>query len=55
MGLNTDAWDATNRMAKTNSDRVIVAEGNHVEGLVTRSSIMRWLQTHGQGLAPGQA
>lgn len=56
MGLNADAWEATNRMARTNSDRVIVAEGNHVEGLVTRSSIMRWLQMHArQGLAPGQA
>ncbi|MHB0939738.1 MAG: site-2 protease family protein [Armatimonadota bacterium] len=56
VGLNTDAWEATNRMAQTNSDRVIVAEGNHVEGLVTRGSIVRWLQTHsGRGLAPGQA
>jgi len=54
MHLNEDAWEATNRMAKTNSDRLLVADGDHVEGLVTRSSIMRWLQTHSQqGLAPG--
>jgi len=51
MSVNNDAWDATNRMAQTNSDRVLVAEGDYVEGLVTRSSIMRWLQTHSPGFA----
>jgi len=55
MNLNEDAWDATNRMARTNSDRVLVTEGGHVEGLVTRGSIMRWLQTHASRFAPGQA
>lgn len=52
--LGADAWDATNRMAQTNSDRVLVTENEHVEGLVTRNSILRWLQTHGR-MAPGQA
>ena len=49
-----DAWDAANRMAQTNRDRVIVADHDHVEGLVTRGSLLRWLQTHTR-LAPGQA
>ncbi len=51
---NDDAWDAANRMAQTNSDRVLITDGDHIEGLVTRGSIMRWLQTHTR-LAPGQA
>jgi Zn-dependent protease len=55
MHLDEDAWDATNRMARTKSDRVLVEEDGRVQGLVTRGSIMRWLQTHTQGLAPGQA
>jgi len=55
VNLNDDAWDATNRMARANSDRVLVAEDGHVEGLVTRGSIMRWLQTHQSGFAHGQA
>jgi Zn-dependent protease len=54
ISVEEDAWDATNRMAQTNSDRVLVAEDNRVTGLVTRGSIMRWLQTHGR-LQPGQA
>ena len=49
-----DAWDAANRMAQSNRDRIIIAEHDHVEGLVTRGSILRWLQTHTR-LAPGQA
>ncbi|HEX2950462.1 MAG TPA: site-2 protease family protein [Armatimonadota bacterium] len=41
-----DAWDAANQMSKTQRDQVLVTEGNHVEGVVTRGAIMRWLQTH---------
>jgi Zn-dependent protease/predicted transcriptional regulator len=48
-----DAWAATNRMAQTDRDRVLVTEGDHVEGIVTRGSILRWLQTHKPGYAPG--
>jgi len=54
LSINNDAWDATNRMAQSRSDRVLVAENRHVEGIVTRGSIMRWLQTHTR-LAPGEA
>jgi len=49
-----DAWDAANRMAQSKRDRIIVADQNHVEGLVTRGSLLRWLQTHTR-LSPGQA
>ena len=41
-----DAWVAANRMSQTNRDRVLVTENDHVEGIVTRGAIMRWLQTH---------
>ncbi|HEY3378090.1 MAG TPA: site-2 protease family protein [Armatimonadota bacterium] len=41
-----DAWDAANRMSQTNRDRVLVTERGHVEGVVTRGAIIRWLQTH---------
>lgn len=51
---NNNAWDATNRMVQANSDRVLVEEDDQVKGMVTRSSIMRWLQMHSR-LAPGQA
>lgn len=49
---NNDAWDAANRMAQTERDRVIVTEDGHVEGVVTRGAIVRWLQMHG-GFATG--
>lgn len=49
-----DAWDATNRMSQANRDRVLVTEGGHVEGIVTRGAILRWLQTH-TTWAPGEA
>ncbi len=49
-----DAWNAANRMAHDNSDRVLVTEDGHVEGVVTRGAIARWLQTHLK-LAPGGA
>lgn len=41
-----DAWDATAKMSRSNRDRVLVTEGNHVEGIVTRATILRWLQMH---------
>jgi len=42
-----DAWDAANRMAQTNRDRLLVVEENgHVDGMVTQGTILRWLQTH---------
>jgi len=49
-----DAWDAANRLSQSTDDGVLVTENRHVEGIVTRGSIMRWLQTHTR-LAPGQA
>ncbi len=49
-----DAWDAANLLSQNNSDGLLVTEDNHVEGVVTRGAIMRWLQTHTR-LAPGQA
>ncbi len=48
-----DAWAATSRMAHGNRDRVLITEGDHVEGIVTRGSILRWLQTHKPGFATG--
>lgn len=51
---NNDAWDAANRLSQGNDDGVLVTEDRHVEGIITRGSIMRWLQTHSR-LAPGQA
>jgi Zn-dependent protease len=51
---DNDAWDAANRMAKTNQDRLVVTDHGHVEGVVTRNTIMRWLQTH-TNLVRGQA
>lgn len=52
-----DAWDAMNRMAQTARDRVLVVEPDgHVDGIVTRGAIFRWLQTHTRmGMAPGEA
>ncbi|MHB9105624.1 MAG: site-2 protease family protein [Armatimonadota bacterium] len=48
-----DAWDAINRMQQTARDRVLVVEPDgHVDGIVTRSAIFRWLQTHTR-LQPG--
>jgi Zn-dependent protease/CBS domain-containing protein len=41
-----DAWDAANRMSRTNRDRVLVTSDGHVDGVVTRATIARWLQTH---------
>ncbi len=49
-----DAWDAANLLAQGTNDGLLVTEDSHVEGIVTRGSIMRWLQTHTR-LAPGQA
>ncbi|MHB9024972.1 MAG: site-2 protease family protein [Armatimonadota bacterium] len=49
-----DAWNAANRMARTGQEQILVTEGDHVEGMVTRGTIMRWLQTHGH-FAPGHA
>jgi Zn-dependent protease len=50
-----DAWDAVNRMQQTARDRVLVVETDgHVDGVVTRGAITRWLQTHTR-LQPGQA
>ena len=49
-----DAWDAANRMTRANRDRVLVTEDGHVEGIVTRGAIFRWLQTH-TNWAMGQA
>ncbi|MHB9131747.1 MAG: M50 family metallopeptidase [Armatimonadota bacterium] len=51
---DNDAWDAANQISKTNQDGVLVTEGGHVEGIVTRGAIARWLQTHTR-LAPGSA
>lgn len=50
-----DAWDAVNRMSQTNRDRMVVTDHGHVEGVVTRGSIVRWLQTHEPRFAGGQA
>ena len=48
-----DAWDAINRMQRTERDRVLVVEPDgHVDGIVTRGAIFRWLQTHTR-LQPG--
>jgi Zn-dependent protease/CBS domain-containing protein len=41
-----DAWDAANRMAKAGADSVFITEDGHMEGIVTRGTIARWLQTH---------
>lgn len=49
-----DAWDAANRLSQNDGDGLLVTEGGHIEGIVTRGAIMRWLQTHTR-LAPGQA
>jgi len=50
-----DAWVAMNRMAQTARDRVLVVEPDgHVDGIVTRGAIYRWLQTHTR-MAPGGA
>jgi len=48
-----DAWNAINRMQQTERDRVLVVEPDgHVDGIITRGAIARWLQTHTR-LAPG--
>ncbi|HEY3415316.1 MAG TPA: site-2 protease family protein [Armatimonadota bacterium] len=49
-----DAWNAANRMAQTGQEQILVTDQDHVEGMVTRGAIMRWLQTHGR-FAPGHA
>jgi Zn-dependent protease len=49
-----DAWAAVNRMARGNWEQVFIGRAGHVEGVVTRGTIARWLQTHGN-LAPGTA
>ena len=42
-----DAWDAANQMSRENRDRLLVTDDHaHVEGIVTRGAILRWLQTH---------
>lgn len=44
--LDNDAWDAANRMIQSNQEQMLVTEQGHVEGVVTRGAIARWLQTH---------
>lgn len=42
-----DAWDAANRLAQSTTDSLFVTDdSHHVEGVVTRGAIARWLQIH---------
>ena len=51
-----DAWDAANRMAKGNSDRLLVEQQGRIDGVVTQNAIARWLRANlGPGFAPGEA
>lgn len=43
---NDDVWDAIAIMSHTHRDHVLVTENGHIEGIITRGAILRWLQTH---------
>lgn len=55
VSADADAWGAVNRMSQSQRDRMVVTDHGHVEGVVTRGAIVRWLQTHEPEFAQGQA